>query len=182
MVCILLGSGFEEAEALVPADLLRRAKIPVCLAGVDTLSVTGAHHITVTADCTVEQVDKQELELLFLPGGLGGVDAIRTSEPAVALIQWCCAHGIRIASICAAPTILAQLGLLNGVHAVCYPGLENQLTGAIVQTGTPVVEDGLFITGEAAGSAFPFGLKLIEALRGQDLAHKVARSVHYHGA
>lgn len=181
MVCILLGSGFEEAEALVPADLLRRAKIPVCLAGVDGAAVTGAHGITVQTDCPVAQVEESELELLMLPGGLGGVDAIRSSDAATALIRRCHARGVRLAAICAAPTVLAGLGLLDGVRAVCYPGMEAQMPGAIPQIGTPVVEDGAVVTGEAAGSAFPFGLKLIEVLRGRELADKVARSIHYHG-
>ena len=181
MVCILLGSGFEEAEALVPADLLRRAKIPVCLAGVDGDAVTGAHGITVQTDCPVSQVKESELELLMLPGGLGGVDAIRASDAAVSLIRRCHDRGVRLAAICAAPTVLAGLGLLDGVRAVCYPGMEGQMPGAVPQPGTPVVEDGSIVTGEAAGSAFPFGLKLIEVLRGRELADKVRRSVHYHG-
>ena len=181
MVCILLGSGFEEAEALVPADLLRRARLEVCLAGVDGMAVTGAHGITVRADRSVEEIDADEVELLFLPGGLGGVEAMRSSAPAVELIRRCRAAGKWVAAICAAPTLLAGLGLLDGVRAVCYPGLEDQLTGAVPCPGTPVVQDGRVITGEAAGSAFPFGLKLIEALRGPETAAKIGRSVHHHG-
>ena len=181
MVAILLGSGFEEAEALVPADLLRRARVDVRLAGVDGSVVAGAHGIAVQTDCSVEQLDENELELLFLPGGLGGVDAIRSSEAATSLVRRCHARGVYLAAICAAPTILAKLGLLDGVRAVCYPGMEDQLTGAIPQTGNPVVEDGTILTGEAAGSAFTFGLKLIEVLRGAELAAKIRRSIHCHG-
>lgn len=181
MVCILLGTGFEEAEALVPADLLRRAKIDVCLAGVDGTTVTGAHNITVTADCSVEQVKADDLELLFLPGGLGGVDAIQSSPTAMALIQQAHKQGVKLAAICAAPTILSKLGLLNGKQAVCYPSMLDQLTGANTGHGLPVVVDGDIITGEAAGSAFSFGLKLIEVLRGEEMANKVGKSVYYYG-
>lgn len=181
MVCILLGTGFEEAEALVPADLLRRAKIDVCLAGVDGMSVTGAHNITVTADCPVEQVSTDGLELLFLPGGLGGVAAIQASPAAMALIRQAHARGVKLAAICAAPTILAQLGLLDGKQAVCYPSMMDQLIGADTSHGLNVVADGDIITGQAAGSAFPFGLKLIEVLRGEEAAQKVSQSVYYCG-
>lgn len=181
MVCILLGTGFEEAEALVPADLLRRAKIPVCLAGVDGLTVTGAHNITVTADCSVADVNEDELELVFLPGGLGGVDAIKSSSAAMELIRRAYAKGVKLAAICAAPTILNDLGMLDGKRAVCYPSMRDQLTGALPHDGSPVVEDGNIITGEAAGSAFTFGFKLIEALRSPEAAEKVRRAVYYYG-
>ena len=181
MVCILLGTGFEEAEALVPADLLRRANIPVCMAGVDGRTVTGAHNITVTADCTLDEVKEDELELVFLPGGLGGVDAIKGSAAAMDLIRRSHAKGVKLAAICAAPTILAELGYLEGKRAVCYPSMLDQLTGALPHDGSSVVTDGSIITGEAAGSAFPFGLRLIEELRGPEKAKKIRDSIHYHG-
>jgi len=181
MVYILLGTGFEEAEALVPADLLRRADIPVALVGVDGLSVTGSHGITVAADCSPEQVNRDELELLFLPGGLGGVAAIEASPAAMDLISFAAQANRPIAAICAAPTILARLGLLEGKRAVCFPTLQHKLTGAQVQTDCPLVADGNIITGEAAGSAFPFGLKLIEVLRGAEAAQQIHDSIHYHG-
>lgn len=181
MVCVLLGTGFEEAEALVPTDLMRRAGIPVCLASVSGTVVTGAHQITVTADLPIAQVDPEQVELLFLPGGLGGVSAIQNCPAALELIRRLADKGKYLSAICAAPTILGQLGLLEGRKAVCYPGMEDQLTGAAVQRGAPVVEDGTIITGEAAGSAFAFGLKLVELLRGKEAAQQVRDAVHYRG-
>ena len=181
MVCILLGTGFEEAEALVPADMLRRAKIEVCLAGVDGMDITGAHDITVKADCAVADVNVDKLDLLFLPGGLGGVDTIKSSPAAMELIRQAHEKGVKLAAICAAPTILAELGYLNGKKAGCYPSMLDQLTGADTTHGQHVVVDGNIITGEAAGSAFPFGFKLIEVLKGAEKAKKVCDSVYYYG-
>ena len=181
MVCILLGTGFEEAEALVPADMLRRANIPVCMATVDGMNVTGAHNITVTADCAVSDVNVDELELLFLPGGLGGVDAIKSSPAAMELVRQSHDKGIKLAAICAAPTILSELGYLEGKRAVCYPSMLDRLTGADTTHGQHVVVDGNIITGEAAGSAFTFGFKLIEVLRGAEKAQKICNSVYYYG-
>ena len=181
MVCILLGTGFEEAEALVPADMLRRANIDVRMAGVDGIDITGAHHITVKADCAVADVNVDELELLFLPGGLGGVDAIKSSPAAMELIRQAHEKGVKLAAICAAPTILAELGYLNGKKAVCYPSMLDRLTGADTTHGQHVVVDGNIITGEAAGSAFTFGFKLIEVLKGAEKAKKVCDSVYYYG-
>lgn len=181
MVAILLAQGFEESEALVPADLLRRAGIEVTLVGLGGLQITGGHNITVTADTTLEQIAPEQLQMLVVPGGLGGIAAIQGSTPALALIQRCCDHGCWLAAICAAPTILAHLGILDRRHAVCYPGMEEEMGSAVVQKDTPVVVDGHIVTAEAAGSAFAFGLKLVEVLKGAEAALQVKHAVHYHG-
>lgn len=181
MVAILLGTGFEEAEAIVPADLLRRAGVEVALVGITGRQVVSSHHITVTADLTLDELDRDQVELLMLPGGLGGVDAISSDARAMDLIQYCYDQGRWLSAICAAPTILAKLGLLDRRNAVCYPGMEDQLGSAVAQKGTPVVVDGHIITGEAAGSAFVFGLKLVEILKGAEAAAQVKHAVHYHG-
>lgn len=179
MVCFLLGTGFEEAEALVPVDLLRRANIPVCMAGVDGSVISGAHGIAVSADCPLSDVKREELEMVVLPGGLGGVAAIRGSREAMDLIRWAYDNGVRLAAICAAPTILSDLGYLDGKKAVCYPSMLDQLTTAHTAHGQSVAEDGSIITAEAAGSAFEFGFKLIEALRGPEAADKVSRGIYF---
>ena len=181
MVAILLGTGFEESEALVPADLLRRAGVEVQLVGIGGTRVTGAHGITVAADRVLDGLDADRLAMLVLPGGMGGVEAIQADLRAQALIQRCYDEGCWMAAICAAPTILANMGFLDRRRAVCYPGMEELMGSAVVQEGAPVVVDGHIITAEAAGSAFPFGLKLVEVLKGADAARQVAHAVHYHG-
>lgn len=179
MVYILLGDGFETVEALAPADLMRRAGIEVALVGVNGKTVVSGQGITVQADLTLDQVDFGKLELLMLPGGLGGVDAISKSIPAIALIQRAANHGHWVAAICAAPTVLARLGLLDRRNATVYPGMEEEMFSAIVKVGEKVVKAGRIITGQAAGSSFDFGLKLIEVLRGAEAAEQVRRGVHY---
>lgn len=181
MVCILLADGFEEAEAIVPADLLRRAGAEVALTSLAGTEVTGAHGVTVKADRTLAEISAEELDMLVIPGGLGGVEAIRMDLFAADLIRKAYDRNVYLAAICAGPTVLGGMGLLDGRAAVCYPGMESELGAARAQTGTPVVTDGSFITGEAAGSAFAFGLKLVEALKGPAAAEQVRRAVHYHG-
>ena len=181
MVYILLGAGFEESEALVPADLLRRAGIETRLAGVDALQVTGGHGITITADCLLSDVVILDgAEMLLLPGGLGGVRAIQGSPAALSLIRSAAERGLWLAAICAAPTILAGLGLLDSRRAVCYPGMEDEMGAALADQSAPVVIDGNFITAQAAGSSFPFALALVEALRGPAAAGRLPSAVHYH--
>lgn len=174
MVYILLANGFEEAEALVPADLLRRAGADVALVGVTGQTVTGAHGISVNSDLTLEQVTPGTMELLMLPGGLGGVQNIGASTAAVELIQTAAKADCYLAAICAAPSLLlGPMGLLNGRKAVCYPGMEDTMDGADPQKTASVVVDGDIITGEGPGAAFEFGLKLVEVLKGADIAEQV---------
>ena len=181
MVYILLGEGFEEAEALVTADVLRRAEVPVSLTGIGGDFVAGSHGITVKADVTVESVSLSGGDMVVLPGGLGGVASMEGSGPAMALIRQAAENPeIWLAAICAAPTLLARAGLLpQGVPCVCYPGMEDGLTGASVPAGERVVVDGTVITGQAAGSSLDFGLTLIETLLGRDKAEEVRQGVCY---
>lgn len=181
MVCILLGNGFEEAEALVPADLLRRAGVEVALISLEGEWVTGSHNITVKADKSLAQIDPNTVELVMLPGGLGGVKALGSDPRVPGLVHTVLDRGGYAAAICAAPTLLASFGLLEGKRAVCYPGMEPEMAGAVPQPSVPFAVDGHIVTGEAAGAAFPFGLKLVELLKGPEAAQKVKDAVHYHG-
>lgn len=179
MVYILLAPGFEEAEALVPADLLRRANIETALVSIQGDTVTGSHGITVTADTLLEKIDLSKAEMIVLPGGGTGVKNLG-AEPAVErLVRQAADQNIWVAAICAAPTLLGRWGLLEGRKAICYPGLEEQLTGAQVQTGPGEIKDGKIITGRAAGSAFDFGAELIEALLDRAAADKVLEAICY---
>ncbi len=179
MVYIFLAPGFEEAEALVPADLLRRAGIETALVGVSGDEVPGSHQITVKADLPLSQVKPEGAEMLVLPGGGKGVEDLGKSPEVEALVRKAAGLGVPIAAICAAPTLLARYGLLEHKNAVCYPGLEDKLAGAVPHPDASVVEDGLYTTARAAGSSFDFGLKLIMRLRGREKAYEVMQAVHY---
>ncbi len=179
MVYILLAPGFEEAEALVPADLLRRAGIQTALTGVEDQMVAGSHDIAVRADRVIAQVDLRDAEMIVLPGGGRGVQNLREHPAVAALAQEAVDRGIPLAAICAAPTLLGEWGMLKGRRATCYPGMEEKLTGGQAEDAS-VVADRNLITGRAAGSAFEFGLALIRALAGAEKAEEVRHAVHYY--
>ncbi len=183
MIYILLGAGFEEAEALVTADVLRRADLPVALAGVDGRTVTGSHGITVQADLPARAVTLSAGDMLILPGGMGGVSSMERSPAAMGLIRQAAGDPqLWLAAICAAPTLLARAGLLPpGVHAVCYPGMEGELSaaGSIPVMDRPVVTEGRLITGRGPGAAFDFGLAIVEMLAGTAKADQVRAGLHY---
>lgn len=179
MVYILLAPGFEEAEALVPADLLRRANIETALVTITGEPVPGAHGVTVTADISLEGVDLSKADMVVLPGGGPGYKNLGADPRVERLVKEAAERELWVAAICAAPTLLGRWGLLEGKQAVCYPGMEEGLTGARALMDQGFVVDGKIITGRAAGSAFDFGLALVEALAGRAEADKVRHGIYY---
>jgi 4-methyl-5(b-hydroxyethyl)-thiazole monophosphate biosynthesis len=183
MVYIILGNGFEEAEALCAADVLRRGGVDTALTGTERRSVTGSHDIAVTADVVCADVKLQSGDMVVLPGGMGGVESIEHSEAAMALVRKAAQDkDLWLAAICAAPTLLARAGLIgSGDHAVCYPGMEGEMTdrGVTAHMDQSTVVCGKLITGRAPGSAFDFGLQLLEALKGPEAAQTVRNGLHY---
>ena len=173
MVYILLGDGFEEVEAVAPYDILHRGGVQVGFAGVSGRQVTGAHGIEITAGCLVRDISLEQTEMLVLPGGMGGVRSMCASEAAMQLVRSAYDRGILVAAICAAPTLLAKLGILNGKKAVCYPGLEQECTGALMTQEYAALRDGNVITGRGPAAALEFGYRLLAELRGDDAAGRV---------
>ncbi len=176
MVYMLLGTGFEETEAIAPLDMLRRAGVQVLTVGVNGKKIIGSHGIPVEADILLEELDLTDLEMLILPGGLGGVTSVRASKPALEALRFAWENGHYVAAICAGPTVLADLGITQGKTCVCYPGCEDGM-GDANMVCQAVVTDGKLITGASAGCAIPFGLALVEALRGAEAAQAIARQI-----
>ena len=177
MVYMLLGTGFEETEAVAPLDLLRRAGVQVLTVGVNRKTVYGGHGIGIEADVLLSEMDLTALEMIILPGGLGGVASVRASQAAMDALRFAWENDKFVAAICAGPTVLADLGITDGKKATCYPGCESGMGCAIMQENAPCVRDGKLITGTSAGCAIPFGLALIEALKGQDVADTIAQQI-----
>ena len=177
MVYVLLGTGFEEIEALTPVDLLRRAGVQVKTVGLNGKIVTGGHAIGVEADMTIEELDVSDAEMIVLPGGLGGVASIRGCEKALEAVRAVYEMGGYVAAICAGPTVLADLGLLTGVRATCYPGQIPYMRDDAVVENAACITDGRIITGTSAGTATPFALALIEALKGGEEAKRIADQI-----
>ena len=177
MVYLLLGTGFEETEAVAPLDLLRRAGVDVLTVGVNGKVVYGSHKIGIEADITIDQMDLTNLEMIVLPGGLGGVASARASRKALDALRFAWDNDKYVAAICAGPTVLADLGITNGKNATCYPGCESGMGSAKMVENAASVRDGKLITGTSAGCAIPFGLALVEALKGKEAADAIARQI-----
>ena len=176
MVYMLLGTGFEETEAVAPLDLLRRAGVSVATVGLNGKTIIGSHGIGITADIEIGEMDLTRLDMIILPGGLGGVASIRGCAEAMEAIRFAWENDKFVAAICAGPTVLADLGITDGKNATCYPGCESQM-GAANMVAEAAVRDGRLITGTSAGCAIPFGLTLIKALKGQEEADRIASQI-----
>lgn len=176
MVYVLLGTGFEEMEAIAPIDLLRRAGIGVITVGLNGQTILGSHNIGIRADITIQQMDFSQMDMIVLPGGLGGVASIRSCHRAMEAIRYAHREGKFVAAICAAPTILAQLHITDGIPAVCYPGCEEEM-GSAQMDNSACVRHKNVITGTSAGCAVPFALELIRALKGDEAARQVADQI-----
>ncbi len=174
---IFLADGFEEIEAIAPIDIFRRAGIEVTTISVSSdRTVKGAHGIIVTADNLFDNSNFTDNDILYLPGGMPGTKNLDAHDGLKKLIQKQIEGKKTLAAICAAPSILGKMGLLNGKEAICYPGFENQMLGAIL-SDKKIVKSENILTAKGAGVAIQFALKLVEELQGKDLSEKIATSI-----
>ena len=177
--CVFLADGFEEIEGLTVVDILRRAGVETRTVSItERRLVTGSHQIPVTADSCIKETDFSEAELLVLPGGMPGTRYLGECRPLTELLLQFFREGRKVAAICAAPSVLGDLGFLKGKKAVCYPGFESRLTGAEV-LAVPVVTDGHITTSRGMGTAIAFALELTKRLKDEETAKQVGRSIIY---
>lgn len=176
---IFLAEGFEEIEALTVVDILRRDNIVIKTVSItDKKEVTGAHAITVIADKVLKEIELKDAALLILPGGMPGTNNLKECEELMDMLKSFSNTNRRIAAICAAPTVLGSLGLLEGKNACCYPGMEGMLTGANVSMDE-VVTDGNITTSRGMGTAIPFALELVRLFDSKTEAMALKRKIVY---
>ncbi len=174
---VLLAGGFEEIEAIVPIDLLRRGGVEVALVGIQEGSITGSHGVRLETDEDLTNIhDFLEYDAVVLPGGMPGSTNLSESWEVNELVVRMFNDGKIIGAICAAPAVvLGKLGILNGKTAVCYPGAESHAPESVF-SDISVARDGNLITAQGAGYAAEFGLELLRALEGDAVADKVGKA------
>lgn len=182
MVYLFLANGFEEIEALTPVDVLRRVGVEVLTVSINegTKNVTGAHGIEVKADLTLDEYKEDCAEMLVFPGGSKGTKNLEENERVTEIILSAAQRGLYIAAICAAPTILAKMGLLKGLKATCYPSLVSVLIdNGVKYKNDKVVCDKRFITSVGAGTSSDFAFKLVEKLLSSNEADNIKIEMVY---
>ncbi len=178
-VCACMADGFEEVEMLTVVDILRRANMQVSIVSVmDKLQVTGAHKICVEADYLWGEVNFDQYDCIFLPGGMPGTLNLGKHAGVKEQIKKFSQSNRRVAAVCAAPSVLGENGLLEGKKAVCYPGFEDKLKGAQVLM-EKVVTDGNITTSRGMGTCIPLALELVSLYQGKEEADKIGKGILY---
>ena len=179
---VFMADGCEEIEALTVADLCYRAGISLKKISVSGKpQVTSSHKITFLCDSTIEEDDPEQYDMLILPGGIPGTLNLKACERLEkAILSHAADESKCVAAICAAPSILSDLGLLKGRRAACNPSWEEKVAeGGAVIVRESAVRDGNIITSRGFGTAIPFGLKIVEWFRGSEKAEELGRKIVY---
>ncbi|MCR5394656.1 MAG: DJ-1/PfpI family protein [Bacteroidales bacterium] len=178
-VYILLAPGFEIAEAMLPLDILRRAKIETKTVSIDNQpTVPASNGTVVVADQLMSDTDFNDGSMLFLPGGMPGSNNLRDSKEVAEVIMKYHKEGKWLTAVCAAPMVFGRMGILEGEKATCFPGFEQDLHGAEHQKKT-CVRSGHFITGCGAGAGFALGREMVAVLLDEATADEVLGRMMY---
>lgn len=178
MVYLFLADGFEEVEAITSIDYIRRCNIEVCSVGINGKQIKGSHGLVVEADIEISEYNPSQVnDMIILPGGLDGTENLKSNSKIIQALKNACVNS-SVAAICAAPSILGELGLLKGKKACCYPGFEKYLKGAKISF-EPVVADGNIITSRGPGTAQQFAFEIIQYLAGREKSDEIAQQVKW---
>ena len=179
-VYVFLATGFEDVEALIPVDVLRRGGVDVVtVSTTDDLVVESAHGVGIRADIMFSEGDFSDADLLMLPGGMPGASNLYNHIGVCDAVKAQVAANKKVSAICAAPAVvLGQLGILEGKRATCYPGFE-QLLRKAVYTGDLVTVDDNIITAEGPAAAFPYAYELLSQLVDQQTSDQVAEGMRF---
>ncbi len=176
-VAVLVADGFETIECLTVVDVLRRGGVRVSLVSImSTRGAVSSQQIGIECDYTLDEVDFSEYDYLVLPGGLPGTTNLREDERVCDLVREFATEK-HVAAICAAPSILGELGLLVGRRATCFPSFESSLPAGTYAGGKTVIVDGNIITASGMGQALPFALAILRDIAGEAAVTKVKEGI-----
>ncbi|KAL1501443.1 hypothetical protein ABEB36_006760 [Hypothenemus hampei] len=178
---VFLGPGAEEMEFVISVDVLRRGGINVLVAGLpDANIIKCSRDVNIKPDIGISEATSQgPYDVIVLPGGLGGSKAMAESSLVGELLKQQESSGKWIAAICAAPTALKAHGIAIGKTVTSYPAMKAQMEdgGKYNYKEDNVVVDGNIITSRGPGTAFEFGLTIVDKLVGKDKASEVAKAM-----
>ena len=178
-IAVFFADGCEEIEGLTVVDMLRRANVNVDMVSVmERREIHGSHNITFLADMLYEDMEPASYDGVVLPGGMPGTTNLGVHEGVISIIKEFAAEGKLVSAICAAPSVLGQAGVLRNKRAVCHPGWEDRLTGAIVCEENAMT-DGNIITSRGLGTAVDFSLAIIQKLTDEETLENVKKGIVY---
>jgi len=180
--CVLLAPGCEEMEAVITIDVLRRGGVETVTAGLNPGVFSASRNVKLASDVSLDDLeDPDGFDVLVMPGGMPGTEALRDDERVGKLLKrYAADSNKRVASICAAALVLDANGLLEGRRFTCYPGVKDKV-GSGTYVNEPVVIDGNLITSQGPGTAMAFALTLVELLTDRPNRDSVAEKMLYAG-
>lgn len=177
-VLVLLKNGFEEIEALTVVDYLRRADIKVDMVSTqDELTIQGAHGIKVEANIMLSDVISEDVDLLYIPGGMPGALDLKNDPRVVDLVKEIDKRGRIVAAICAGPIVLEEAGVIEGKEVTSFPGFEGQLPSIGKYSEELVVVDENIVTSRGPATAVYMALQIIELLKGSKVRESIAKDI-----
>lgn len=178
-IAICMADGCEEIEGLTVVDLVRRAKLNIDMISINgTDMVKGSHGIEFKCDKLIEDVDFGDYQGIVLPGGIPGTPNLESNDCVTEAVKKFAEEGKMVAAICAAPSILGHLGVVNGKKATSYPGFDQEMSGCKYKTDS-VVKDGNIITSRGMGTAIDFGLAIIEYMTEKATSDTMTKNIIY---
>jgi len=171
-VLVIFAEGSEELEAVTLVNILRRGGLEITLAGLTAGPLRGSRGTQLLPDSTLDAALAQSYDMVILPGGMPGTTHLRNDARVITLVQQVADAGNWVAAICAAPSVLAAAGLLDGKRATCYPGSLKEFPQVLVQESA-IEQDGKLLTSRGPGTAMDFALFLLELLAGQATRRQV---------
>ena len=176
-LCLLLANGFEDLEAVGTIALLRRGGVEVDLFTIEEQAPIGKYGMELGQVKPISLLKKENYQMIVLPGG-PGVASLKKHEAVIELLHYFYRENLYLAAICAAPTILGSLGMLEGKTYTCFPGMqEDAFLGEYVQD--KAVIDGTIITGKAAGAVTDFALAILSVAKDVETANRIRQEVYY---
>ena len=173
-ILVPLAEGCEELEAVTIIDILRRAGIKVIAAGLQPGIVKASRGTQLMPDMTLDAALQSEFDMIVLPGGMPGAKHLKEDPRILSLLKKMAGENKYTAAICAAPTVLAEAGLLKGKKATSYPGFLDKMALPDTHYLTDaVVRDGKVLTSRGPGTAMDFALALVEVLSGRETRDQV---------
>ncbi len=171
---IPLADGFEDIEAIAVTDILRRAGIIIDTVGIPGTVVTSKSGIRISVEKRMVELKQDDYDGIILVGGGKNIETLGRTSAIIEAIKRLSVRGKIVAAICAAPTILVKLGILDDKRATIYPGMERELPKP---RGGKVIADGNIITSQGPGTAIDFALKIVEVLKGRMKADQIRQEI-----
>jgi 4-methyl-5(b-hydroxyethyl)-thiazole monophosphate biosynthesis len=171
-VLLPLANGSEDLEAITVLNILRRAGIEAVSASLDGQAIRGSRGNVIVPDTSLDEALKRDFDMVVLPGGQPGTNNLKADARIIKLVRDMATDGRYVCAICAAPSILAVAGLLDGKNATSFPGALDAFP-RVSRQSQAVVEDGKLITSRGPGTAMDFALTLVERLSGKSKREEV---------